>query len=114
MISSCLPLNSNLAMAQAAHTPKTRLAGTAIAAAVKVSRKAARASGSASAAQNTSMPLLSACVSTSTSGNTSETPRNATAPAINASLIHAGSLSAAEIRALIALAPRVCSTPATG
>jgi hypothetical protein len=44
-------LNSNLAIAQAAHRPKTRLAGTAIAATSSVSRIAASASGSINAAK---------------------------------------------------------------
>ena len=41
-----MPLNSNLAIAQAAARPKTRLSGTAIAATSSVSRIAASASGS--------------------------------------------------------------------
>ena len=51
VISRLLPRNSNLAIAQAAATPKTRLSGTAIAAASSVSRIAASASGSTSAAR---------------------------------------------------------------
>ena len=51
VIRSCLPRKSNLAIAQAAATPKTRFSGTAIAAASSVSRIAERASGSASAAK---------------------------------------------------------------
>ena len=47
VISSDLPLKSYLAIAHAAATPKTRLAGTAIAAAVSVRRIADSASGSA-------------------------------------------------------------------
>ncbi len=43
--SSCLRRNSNFAMHHAAQTPKRRLAGTAIVAAVRVSRSAARAAG---------------------------------------------------------------------
>jgi hypothetical protein len=49
VISICLPGNSNLAMAQAAATPKTRLSGTEIAAASSVSLIADKASGSTSA-----------------------------------------------------------------
>ena len=45
-----LPGNSNLAMAQAAATPKTRLSGTATAAVRSVRRKAERAIGSRTAA----------------------------------------------------------------
>ena len=51
VIRKLLPLNSNLAIAQAAATPKTRLAGTAIAATISVSWIAASASGSVSAAK---------------------------------------------------------------
>ena len=46
VIKILLPLNSNLAIAQAAATPKTRLSGTAIAAAIKVNLIAESASGS--------------------------------------------------------------------
>ena len=46
VVSTLLPLNSNLAMAQEAASPKTRLAGTAIAATSSVSLIAASASGS--------------------------------------------------------------------
>ena len=46
-----LPRKSNLAIAQAAATPKTRLSGTEIAAAISVSLIAESASGSASAAR---------------------------------------------------------------
>ncbi|MNT12535.1 hypothetical protein D3C72_1474660 [compost metagenome] len=49
-VSSALPLNSNLAMAQAAATPNTRFSGTAISAVSKVSLMADQASGSVSAA----------------------------------------------------------------
>ena len=51
VIRKLLPLNSNLAIAQAAATPKTRLAGTEIAATSSVSRIAASASLSPSAAK---------------------------------------------------------------
>ena len=46
-----LPGNSNLAMAQDAATPKTRLSGTAIAAVISVSLSAESAMGSVSAAK---------------------------------------------------------------
>ena len=49
--STFLPRKSNLAMAQAADTPKTRFAGTLMAAASKVSAIAERASGSRIAAR---------------------------------------------------------------
>ena len=51
VISRLLPRNSNLAIAQAAARPKTRLSGTAIAATSSVSRIAASASGSVSAGE---------------------------------------------------------------
>ena len=52
VISSLLARGSrNFAIAQPAQTPNTRLAGTAIAAAISVSRSAASASGSAIAAK---------------------------------------------------------------
>ena len=51
VIRICLPRKSNFAIAHAAATPKTRFAGTAIAAASTVSRIAASASGSTSAAK---------------------------------------------------------------
>ncbi len=50
VISRLLPWNSNLVIAQAAATPKTRLSGTAIAAVSKVNSIAASASGSVIAA----------------------------------------------------------------
>ena len=46
VISNCFPRNWNLPIAHAAATPKTRFAGTAMAAAVNVSVSAATASGS--------------------------------------------------------------------
>ena len=46
-----LPLNSNLAIAQEAARPKTRFAGTAMAAMINVSRIAAMVSGSTRAAR---------------------------------------------------------------
>ena len=49
VIRKALPLNSNLAIAQAAATPKTRLSGTAIAATSSVRRIADGVSGSPSA-----------------------------------------------------------------
>ena len=51
VISRLLPLNSNLAMAQAAATPNTRLAGTEITATISVNSIADHASGSCNAAQ---------------------------------------------------------------
>jgi len=51
VISKRLPGNSNLAMTQAAATPKTRFSGTAISAVIKVSLMAAQASAEVSAAR---------------------------------------------------------------
>ena len=51
VVSSCLPRKSNFAIAQPAHTPNSRLAGTAMAAAISVSFSAAIASGSRIAAK---------------------------------------------------------------
>src|SRR5690554_5101242 len=56
----CLPLQSNLAIAQAALTPDTRLIGNEMAAVHSVSYKAATASGSAGACDYTSIPWRSA------------------------------------------------------
>ena len=50
VISKLLPWNSNLVIAQAEATPKTRLSGTAIAAVSNVNSIAANASGSVIAA----------------------------------------------------------------
>lgn len=49
VIKRLLPRNLNFEMAQAAQTPKTRFAGTTIAAVISVRRIAAMASGSFSA-----------------------------------------------------------------
>ena len=57
VIRKALPLNSNLAIAQAAATPKTRLSGTAIAATSSVSRIADSVSGSASASTKAPTPF---------------------------------------------------------
>ena len=51
VFSRLLPVNSNLAMAHDAASPKIRLAGTAMAATSKVSLMAATASGSVMAAK---------------------------------------------------------------
>ncbi len=51
VVRKALPLNSNLAIAQAAEMPKTRLSGTEIAATSSVRRIAERVSGSASASR---------------------------------------------------------------
>ena len=51
VISRLLPRNSNLAIAQAAATPKTRFSGTAMAAVINVSLIACQAAGSRKLAQ---------------------------------------------------------------
>jgi len=76
-ISTCLPRNSNLAMAQAATTPNTRFNGTAMAATSSVSRIADHASGSTSAATYVCQPLRSASMNTIASGITRNSARNA-------------------------------------
>ena len=58
--STCLPRNSNFAIAHAAATPNTMLSGTATAAASRVSRIAASASGSLTAASQASAPRCKA------------------------------------------------------
>ena len=58
VISTLLPRNSNLAIAQAAATPNTRFSGTAIAAASSVSRIAASASGSTIAREIDAQPFF--------------------------------------------------------
>ena len=57
VVRNALPLNSNLAIAHAAATPKIRFSGTEIAATSSVSRIADCVSGSASAAPNAPNPF---------------------------------------------------------
>src|SRR6185437_15881277 len=86
VVKDALPLNSNLATAQAAATPKTRLSGTAMAATSSVSLIAATPSRSLSALRNTAGPLANACVNTATSGSSRITARNSTAMPISVHL----------------------------
>jgi hypothetical protein len=82
VIRKVLPRKSNLAIAQAAITPNTRLSVTEIAATSSVSLIADSASGSASAATYDEMPLEKACANTTTSGSTTNTVRKVTASAM--------------------------------
>jgi hypothetical protein len=79
VISSDLPGNSNLAMAQEAASPNTTLNGTAIAATVSVRRIALHASGSRKASRKASIPFEKAWMNTANSGSTKNRARNATA-----------------------------------
>ena len=63
-----LPLNSNLAIAQAAATPNTKLSGTAMSAAINVNFMADKASASTSAEIYVSTPFRKASVKTAASG----------------------------------------------
>jgi hypothetical protein len=63
-----LPAKLNLAIAQAAAKPKTRLRGTAILAAIRVSLIAARASGSSKLAKYAPRPFSSAAEKTAARG----------------------------------------------
>src|SRR5690242_18119750 len=82
VISTVLPRNSYLAIAQAAATPKATLAGTAVAATTKVSRIAANPSGSAMPATNAPAPLRNASVKTTATGNARKTVTNTSAIAM--------------------------------
>src|SRR5690606_19495724 len=64
-----LPRNSHLLTHQAAATPNTRLSGTAMPTASRVSFSALMASGSRMEATNTPTPCLSASVATTNSGS---------------------------------------------
>ena len=80
VIRKLLPLKSNLAIAQAAARPKTRLSGTAIAATSSVSRIAAQRVGLGDRRRRTPpTPSRSASTKTTTSGSSRNRPRKATA-----------------------------------
>ena len=83
VINVLLPRNSNLAIAQAAATPNTRLKGTAMAATVSVSFTAAHAIGFETAAQYALIPLVNAWTNTASSGSTRNSTRNVSATAIS-------------------------------
>src|SRR5262245_21731248 len=84
MLRTLLPGNSNLAIAHDAARPKTRLAGTAIAATKSVSLIAATASGAEMACQYPLKPARRASENTATSGKSRNRTRNATATRIKA------------------------------
>src|SRR3978361_2192847 len=69
-IRKVLPRKSNLAMAQAATKPNTRLRPTEIAATISVTLMADSASGSDSAERYAKIPFENACANTTTSGST--------------------------------------------
>src|SRR5690606_35921238 len=83
VVSSALPLNSNLAIAHAAAMPKTRLSGTAMAVTRRVSLIAAQASGSTSAARYSPAPLRKASTKTAMTGRMRNSARKASARAIS-------------------------------
>ena len=85
------PGNLNLAIAQAAAMPKATFAGTTIATVRSVSRMAARASGSRTAARKYPAPLEKASANTTISGRTRKKARNASATAVRNQRAHAGS-----------------------
>src|SRR5450631_170311 len=92
VVRKVLPANSNLAMAQAAIRPNTRLIETDIAATTRVSRIADSASGSDSAPKYAPIPLEKASANTRTSGNTTNTPRKVRAMAMTAMRTPRGSV----------------------
>src|SRR5882762_3103341 len=78
VIRTLLPKKSNLPMAQAAATPKRRFSGTAMPAAMTVSRIAAQASGSRKLARYADKPFTKAELKTTSNGKNRKTPRNST------------------------------------
>src|SRR5262245_57963205 len=80
VMSKLLPAKSNLAMAQEAARPNTRLSGTEIAATMSVKRIAASASGSRMAAKYGASPRASASVNTTRSGSTRNSRMKVSAP----------------------------------
>src|SRR5258706_591937 len=85
-------------MAQAAHSPKTILQGTAMAATSKVSLIAERASGSLIAAKYGARPLARASTKTLSSGSTSIKPMKPRLIKINSQRSQIGSLRASRAR----------------
>ena len=94
VISSDLPGNSNLAMAQEAASPNTTLNGTAIAATVSVRRIALQASGSRNASRKAPIPFEKAWVKTAKSGKTRNSARKVTAIPISTPRVTAPSEAA--------------------
>src|ERR1043166_8113312 len=91
-ISTVLPKNSNFVIAQAAITPNTRLTLTEIAATASVNLMAESASGSVRAEKYATTPPENACANTTTSGSTTNTPRNVTATAMMTTRTSQGSV----------------------
>src|SRR5215211_7974818 len=91
------PGNSNLATAQAAATPNTRLSGTTIAATSNVRPIADCVSGSSKAARKGSAPRLSASEKTASSGMTRNKARKPTASAISVQRTTLASVSASRM-----------------
>src|SRR4029077_10064865 len=89
-----LPGNSTLAMAQAAETPKTRFAGTEIAATKRVNLMAATAAKSLNEAKKTPSPFFKASQNTANKGARTKIPRNKTATVIRRLRTHFGSCTA--------------------
>src|SRR6187549_1351038 len=90
VVSRLLPRKLYLAMSHDAATPKTRLAGTAIAAVTSVSLIALRASGSVNAAKNAPKPLRSASVNTAASGRTRKQATKTNAIVMKTTFTHHG------------------------
>src|SRR6267378_4482738 len=94
VIRTLLPKKSNLPMAQAAATPKRRFAGTAMPAAIRVSRIAAQASGSRKLARYAAKPFAKAELKTTANGKNRKTPRNSTAIPVSSQRTHGPSVVA--------------------
>src|SRR5690606_29860004 len=86
------PLNSNFAIAHEATRPKTRLAGTEIAATKSVRRMEASASGSTSAARKGSTPRRKASKKTAARGRKIIAPRKTIPSAMRATFTGKDSL----------------------
>ena len=84
VVSRFLPGKSNFAIAQPAHTPNTRLAGTAIAAASSVRLQRGQGVGLADGRQIGAEPVESASMNTATSGRREKEARKSSATAVSA------------------------------
>ena len=98
VISTLLPKNWNLAIAQAAATPNTVLTGTAIRATSSVKRMADSASLSPSEWTYIAQPRLSAWANTAASGIARNRPRNVNETPINNQRTQRDSVVAAAAR----------------
>ncbi len=92
MIRNALPGNSNLAIAQAAQTPKARLNGTVMAAVIRVRRTADSASGSLMASSAGPTPCFRASMNTVATGRIRTRARNSRTVARTTALTQGGSL----------------------